>query len=263
MHPVLFEIGPITIYGYGFMIMIGAILAYLYMSTQARKKYALSFESSNNLLLLIILAAVVGGKLFMIFEDPSHYLSKPKALLSPSGFVFYGSLLTAIPVMLWYFKKEKLPVLGMLDIMAIAACIVHMLGRQGCFLAGCCYGTVTDSALAVVFDHPQTMARPIGVPIHPTQLYDSFQILIIMGFLFWLKNRKQFDGQLFLVYLMLYAFGRSIIEIFRGDISRGYLIQDWLSNSQFISIVIIGVAGYFYIKLKRKADLINRSKRKT
>jgi phosphatidylglycerol---prolipoprotein diacylglyceryl transferase len=262
MHPVIFEIGSFKIYSYGFLIMIGAIAAFIYMAFQAKKQYGLSFDKSNSLFLYLLLAAVIGGKLFMIFEDPSHYLSKPSALLSPRGFVFYGSLLTAIPVMLWFFKKEKLPALGMLDIMAVTACIVHMLGRQGCFLAGCCYGVPTDSPLAVVFHHPQTMARPIDIPLHPTQLYDSFQIFIILLFLLWMKKRKQFDGQLFLLYLALYAFGRSIIEVFRGDEARGYIIGNWLSNSQFISIVIVSVVGYFYFKLRRRAELINRSKRK-
>ncbi len=262
MHPILFEIGSMKFYSYGFMIMMGAIAAFAYMSVQAKKQYGLSFEKSNSLFLYLLLAAVIGGKLFMIFEDPSHYLSKPSALLSPRGFVFYGSLLTAIPVMLWFFKKEKLPTLGMLDIMAVTACIVHMLGRQGCFLAGCCYGIPTDSHLAVAFHHPQTMARPIDVPLHPTQLYDSAQIFIIMIFLLWMKKRKQFEGQLFLLYLAIYAFGRSIIEIFRGDSARGFIIDNWLSNSQFISAVIILVVGYFYLKLRKRAELINRSKRK-
>lgn len=263
MHPILFEIGSIKIYSYGFLIMIGAIAAFTYMSYQAKKQYGLSFDKSNSLFLYILIAAIVGGKLFMIFENPSQYLSKPSSLLSPRGFVFYGSLLSAIPVMLWFFRKEKLPTLGMLDIMAVTACIVHMIGRQGCFMAGCCYGIETDSALAVAFHHPQTMARPIGVPLHPTQLYDSFQIFLIMIFLLWMKTRKQFDGQLFLIYLALYALGRSIIEIYRGDSSRGFIIGEWLSNSQFISIVIIATVGYFYFRLKKRAELIQRSKRKT
>jgi phosphatidylglycerol---prolipoprotein diacylglyceryl transferase len=262
MHPVLFEIGSIKIYSYGFLIMIGALAAFTYMAVQAKKQYGLSFDKSNSLFLYLLIAAVVGGKLFMIFEDPALYLNNPSKLLSPRGFVFYGSLLTAIPVMLWFFKKEKLPVLGMLDIMAITACIVHMLGRQGCFLAGCCHGIPTDSALGVVFEDTASMARPLGVALHPTQLYDSLQIFLIMLFLIWMKNKKQFDGQLFLIYLALYAFGRSIVEIFRGDHSRGFIIDGWLSNSQFISIVMIVVVAYFYLKLKRKSELINRSRRK-
>ncbi len=258
MHPILFEAGSIKLYSYGVMIMIGAIAAFAYMCVQARKQYGMSFEQSNSLLLYVLLAAVIGGKLLVIFEEPSRYLSNPSALLSPSGFVFYGSLLAAIPVMLWFFRKEKLPALGMLDIMAVTACIVHMLGRLGCFLAGCCYGLPTDGRLAVSFQHPQTMARPVDVPLHPTQLYDSAQIFIIMIFLLWLKRHKRFDGQMFLLYLMLYALGRSIIEEFRGDGVRGFVIDAWLSNAQFVSVVILIAAGCSYLTLSKRTAAIKQ-----
>ena len=143
MHPILFESGSITIYSYGFCIAVGALLGFLYMSKQGKKEFGLTFDQSNNLFIMLVLAGVIGGKLFLIFEEPSLYLHQPKKLISGSGFVFYGSLLLAIPIMLLYFKKIKVPVLGMLDVMAVVTCIVHGLGRIGCFMAGCCYGKPT------------------------------------------------------------------------------------------------------------------------
>jgi phosphatidylglycerol:prolipoprotein diacylglycerol transferase len=74
------------------------------------------------------------------------------------------------------------------------------------------------------------------------------------------KSSKKFDGQLFILYLIIYAAGRSVLETLRGDLERGFVIQDWLSNSQFISLLLIGVAVYFYVKLNRKATLIHRKK---
>jgi phosphatidylglycerol:prolipoprotein diacylglycerol transferase len=65
---------------------------------------------------------------------------------------------------------------------------------------------------------------------------------------------------LFILYLIIYAAGRSVLETLRGDLERGFVIQDWLSNSQFISLLLIGVAVYFYVKLNRKATLIHRKK---
>lgn len=258
MHPILFKIGSFTIYTYGFCIAIGALLGFAYMYWQGKKQYGITFDQSNNLFILLVIAGVVGGKLFMIFEDPSLYFSQPKKLFSGSGFVFYGSLLTAIPVMLWYFRKIKVPVLGMLDVMAAVTCVVHGFGRVGCFMAGCCYGLPTDGFLSIVFSNPACQAEPLHTPLYPTQLFEATFIFSILIALLILKKKKQFDGQLFLIYLMVYAVGRGVLEIFRGDIERGFLIENILSNSQFISILVVSVALYFYIRLNRNKKITTR-----
>src|SRR5882762_6639979 len=161
MHPVLFQVGSYTIYTYGFFIAVGTVLAGLFMWWQGRRRYGMTFEQANNLLLLLLVAGVVGGKLFVIFENPSLYFSHPSELFSKNGFVFYGSLLTAVPVMLWFFRKQHLPVMGMLDVMAMVTCIVHGFGRIGCFSAGCCYGKPTNFFLAVTFTDPVCQAQPL------------------------------------------------------------------------------------------------------
>lgn len=257
MHPVLFEVGSITIYTYGFFIALGALLGFSYMAWQGKKLFGLTFDQSNTLFILLVLAGVMGGKLFLIFEDPSFYLTNPKKLASGSGFVFYGSFLLAIPTMLWFFKKNKIPTLPMLDVMAAVTCIVHGFGRIGCFMAGCCYGKPTTSMLGVIFIDPACQAEPPNTPLHPTQLYEAGFIFIILTMLLIFKNRKQFDGQFFLVYLIAYAMGRGVLEFFRGDLERGFVINGILSNSQLISLMIISIALYFYVKLKRNANLIH------
>lgn len=142
----------------------------------------------------------------------------------------------------------------MLDIMAIVTCIVHGFGRVGCFMAGCCYGTRTDSFFGVIFSDPLCQANPKGVPLHPTQLYESIFIFLLMFCLLLIKNKKNFDGQIFMTYLMIYALGRVVIEYFRGDVERGFLIQNLITTSQFISILVFALASYFYVKLNRKAN---------
>ncbi len=249
MHPVLFEIGSFTIYTYGFCIAIGALLGFTYMAWQGKKQFGLSFDQSNTLFLIIVISAIVGGKLFLIFEN-STFISHPSKLLSGSGFVFYGSLLTCIPAMLWFFRKHKIPLWSMLDVMGIVTCILHTCGRIGCLMAGCCYGKPTDSIFGITFTSPVCQADPLNTPLHPTQLYEAGFIFFILIVLLVLKNRKQFEGQLFLIYLILYALGRAIIEVFRGDLERGFLVDNYLSNSQFISLLMIAGALYFYVKLR-------------
>ena len=265
MHPVLFEIhipeflqgilpSTISIYSYGFFISFGAVCGFLYTAYQAKRQYHVSVEKTQTLVILIIIASVVGGKFFIIFENPGLYLSRPTELFDnfSSGFVFYGSLLFAIPTMLIFFKKNNLPAFGMLDIMAGTTCIVHGFGRIGCFMAGCCYGTPNDGPFSVTFTDPQCSAEPLNTPLHPIQLYSSLIIFSILVTVIFVSRRKQFDGQVFMIYLMLYAVARSILEIFRGDLSRGFLIDGVLSNSQFISLLIFTGAMIVYIFLQKK-----------
>lgn len=253
MHPVMFEVGPVTVYSYGFMIAVGIVAGMAYLIRAGRKEVDLTFDQANSLFLYVFAAAVVGGKLFLIFEDPSRILHAPGALLSGRGFVFYGSFLMAIPTMGWFFKKHKLPVNTMLDIMAITTCLVHMFGRAGCFLAGCCYGAPTDTALGVTFTDPSSYAEPLNTPLYPTQLMEALYILMVMAGLLIIKGRRLFAGQLFLFYLMLYAAGRFVLEYFRGDGDRGFIVEGYLSNSQFIALCVLAVVCLVYWRWQRRA----------
>lgn len=142
----------------------------------------------------------------------------------------------------------------MLDIMAVTTCIVHFFGRLGCFMAGCCHGTEWHSHFSVTFTDPACLA-PLNTPLHPTQLYSALMILIILITLILLKRNKRFDGQLFLTYLMAYAAGRSVIEVFRGDLSRGFVIENYLSHSQFISLLVFLGGAVFYYNFSKKSKL--------
>jgi len=264
MHPEFFSINipsflqsflpsTVTVHFYGFLIATGAVLGIIYTAKEAKKHYGLKFDDANSLFILLLLAGIIGGKVFFFFENPSYYLNHPKQLFSGGGFVFYGSLLFTIPVMYFFFKAHRLPFRGMLDIMAITTCIVHVLGRMGCYMAGCCHGLPYDGMLSVTFSDPNSLAHPLNTPLHPTQLYSVTLILIILVILFRIKKRKAFDGQIFISYLILYASGRIVIEIFRGDIKRGFIIEDILSHSQFISLIIISIAIYIYYKLYKRS----------
>jgi phosphatidylglycerol:prolipoprotein diacylglycerol transferase len=246
MHPILFQVAGITVYSYGFLIALGAVAGVFYMAVQGKKELQLTFDKVNNLFLVIFIAAFVGGKVFLFFEEPSSYISHPQKLLSGSGFVFYGSFLFAVPTMAWFFKRNLIHPYKMLDIMAITTCLVHMFGRIGCFMAGCCYGTVTNSLFGVEFHDPACYADPLNVPLHPVQLYEASYIFLVMSFLFIMRNRKQFYGQLFLIYLLLYGGGRFMLEYVRGDAGRGFVMKDLVSHSQFIALIIIIVVSFVY-----------------
>ncbi|MBL0743810.1 prolipoprotein diacylglyceryl transferase [Chryseolinea lacunae] len=249
MYPILFEIGDTAVYSYGFMIALGAMAGVAYLAVRGKREVGLTFDQANTLFLLIFIAAFVGGKAFLFLEDAGFYIQHPRELLTGRGFVFYGSFLFAVPTMLWFFKRQHLPTFAMLDIMAVTTCLVHMFGRIGCFLAGCCYGESTDSIFGVTYTDAKCQASPLGTPLHPTQLYESAYIFAVMLILLWLRGRKKFYGQLFLVYLMLYAAGRFVLEYFRGDLARGFVIDKYLSHSQLIALIILAVVAAIYVRL--------------
>jgi phosphatidylglycerol:prolipoprotein diacylglycerol transferase len=258
MHPILFTLDmfgkPVSIHTYGVMIALGAFAFYIYGSTIAKKELGIPPETIQALARIIIISAVIGGKLFYYFEEPSFYFSPPSNMLVNfrTGFVFYGSLLFVIPSVIWFYRKHKLPVMPMFDIIAIGGLILHAFGRMGCFFAGCCYGSETDGPIFITFTDAAT-AAPTNVHLHPTQLYSLTMLLGILAILLMFKRHKRFEGQLFFIYLMLYSVGRGFIEIFRGDLRRGFIIEDILSHSQLISILLISVVGFIYIKMLKKS----------
>jgi phosphatidylglycerol---prolipoprotein diacylglyceryl transferase len=253
MFPKLFEIGSFTVYSYGFCIMIGVILAYFFIVKNV-KPFGVASDKISEMVLYVIIASIIGGKVFLYLADLPRYLANPSEMLENfgSGFVFYGSFIFAIPTLLWFFKKNNLPILKMLDIVAIGGTIVHGFGKIGCFMAGCCHGKVCDAAYGVVFSNPETNAEPTNMPLYPVQLFDALMLFGIFFLLIYLKNRKHFDGQLLLLYCILYGVGRFFTEFLRGDSDRGTVFNGLLSHSQFIGICMILVGSFFYLRLSKQ-----------
>ena len=134
--------------------------------------------------------------------------------------------------------------------MAPSIVLGHSVGRLGCFFAGCCYGKPCNMPWAVTFTHPESLA-PQGISLHPTQLYASFNGLLIFAILMGLKHIKAFEGQLFWTYVLLYAVTRSIIEFFRGDHSH-ILTGGLFSTQQLVGMIMAAIATVMLIILRSR-----------
>jgi phosphatidylglycerol:prolipoprotein diacylglycerol transferase len=193
----------------------------------------------------IIIAALVGAKLLLLFVDFDQFRRSPAELLSlaRSGGVFYGGLLLAVAVAFWYIHKHRMPFWTTCDVFAPAIALGHVTGRIGCFAAGCCYGKPTSLPWAVTFTNPVAAANvgtPLGIPLHPTQLYEAGAELLILGVLLATERRgRPFAGRTFWGYMLLYAVSRFVIEFYRGD-PRGVILG--ISTSQFISLILAPLA---------------------
>ena len=157
-----------------------------------------------------------------------------------SGGVFYGGFICATVVGIWYLRKHRLPAWQIADMAAPSIALGEAIGRWGCFAAGCCYGkpsagpfhaTFTDS-----FAH-DAVGTPMEVSLHPTQIYLSLNAFVIFLVLQWAYRRRTFDGEVFWLYVLLYSITRGIVEVWRGDLVRGFVIPGILSTSQFIGVL--------------------------
>src|SRR5688572_21440787 len=151
----------------------------------------------------IIIAALIGAKLLLLIVDFQQFRQSPGELLSlaRSGGVFYGGLILAVLVAFWYIHKHRMPFWSTCDVFAPGIALGHVTGRLGCFAAGCCYGRPTDVAWSVIFTNPQAAANvgtPLGIPLHPTQLYEAgAELFILLLLLATEKRGRYFAGRTF------------------------------------------------------------------
>ncbi|MEK6777604.1 MAG: prolipoprotein diacylglyceryl transferase [bacterium] len=255
MHPVLFHFGPLTLHTYGVFVASAFFLAIALSLRQARRE-GLDQNQMLDLAFYITLSAIIGARLLFIIVEYRYFLEKPIRIFKiwEGGLVFYGGLILAVTVGIFYMKKHKMPVLKVGDIVAPSLAIAQAVGRLGCLSAGCCYGKVTSAPWGIVFTDPDSLVPldKLGLTLHPTQLYDSFAGLILFLILYAMGRKKRFDGQVLVMYGILYPVLRFSVEIFRGD-SRGALLGGMISTSQFISLIVFAVAVIFYIKLRNRS----------
>lgn len=253
MQPILFELGPLTIYSYG-VLLAAAYLAGLWLATVRAKAAGLDSTKVLDLGIWVIIAALVGAKALLFFLDFGHFTSSWQEFttLLRSGGVFYGGLIAAIVVCIYLLRKHRLPLWLSADLFAPGIALGYMIGRLGCLMAGCCFGRPTDVAWAITFTDPAAnlnVGTPLGVPLHPTQVYESVAgLVILLALLAFERKGRPFAGRTFWMFVMLYAVSRFAIEFFRGD-DRGMI--GMLSTSQFISVILFPLSLFMLWYLSR------------
>jgi phosphatidylglycerol---prolipoprotein diacylglyceryl transferase len=258
MHPILFNVGDWPVYSYG-VLLAAAYLIGLQLGVMRARKAGVDPARVMDLGIYLIIAALVGAKLMLIAVDWNYFKSQPRELLSlvRAGGVFYGGLIAAVAVGLWLVRRYKLPVWTTADLMAPGIALGHVVGRFGCLLAGCCYGRPTDVPWAITFTDPlaaQNVGTPLGIPLHPTQLYDAGAELIILAVLLFTERKgRPFAGRTFWLYLLLYGISRFIIEFYRGDPNRGTVMAG-LSTSQFVSLLLVPGSLLMLAYLRRRGQ---------
>jgi phosphatidylglycerol:prolipoprotein diacylglycerol transferase len=255
MFPRLLELGPLTVYSYGVLLASAYLLA-LYFGVRRARRFGLDGNRILDLGIYIIISALVGAKVLLLIVDFDFFRRNPAELwtLARSGGVFYGGLVAAFAVGMWYMRKYKLPVWRTADALAPGIALGHVIGRFGCLLAGCCYGTPTSLPWGITFSDAFAAANvgtPLHVALHPTQLYEAgTEFVILMFLLATEKLWRRHAGWTFWAYILLYGISRFVIELFRGD-PRGMTMG--FSTSQAISMVLVPLSLVMLFVLSRQA----------
>lgn len=245
----LFQIGSLTVHGYGFMIALGLLSGYLIADYRAQKQ-GLDTNQLLNIFIASMIGCVVGGKFLYCMVEFQTFLEYPAILFDfENGFVIYGGLMGGFAGAYIYCKKMMLPFLRYFEMFVPSLAFAQGIGRIGCFLAGCCYGKPTNAWYGIAFEN--SLLAPNHIKLIPTQLMMSGLDLLLAGILFYLAYKKVKEGALLSIYVTLYSFGRFFIEFLRDDPRGSFL---FLSTSQFIAIFGF-VFGIFMI---RKYVIINK-----
>ena len=256
MFPRLFSFGSFFLPSYGALVAL-AFLAALWITTKLARERKLDTDTITNLGVYCAFAGIIGSKAMMFLFDWSYWSTHPAEIFTLSTLqaagVYQGGLLLAIGVAYWFMKKHGLPFLGTADLLTPGLAIGHAIGRMGCFAAGCCYGEKCDRPWAVTYTDPEAGQRvgvPLGVPLHPTQIYEAMGNLVIFGLLWWKLRKNYRTGELFGYYLILYSILRFGVEFFRHH-EQAFPLPVSLSITQLISVALFGAGLYILWKVPK------------
>ncbi len=241
MHPIAFHLGSLAIHSYGVMIAL-AFLVGLWTATRRGARVNLSREDIGDVTLWLMVGAILGARVaYVATYWKDEFAGQPLSeiiMIQHGGLVYYGGLIGATLCGMLAIHWKKMPLWKTADVLAPSIALGSVFGRIGCLLNGCCYGRFCTLPWAIRFPAGQANTGvPVGVPLHPTQIYDALLNLLLYGFLAWLFRRKKFDGQIFATYLLCYAVTRSVVEAFRGDYNAGHQ-HFGLTPAQLVSVPI-------------------------
>jgi len=255
MYPELFHLS--FLHTYGVLVALAFVTA-LWLTGRLARRAGMNYDAVVNLGIYCGLAALIGAKLMLFLVDFSYYAAHPGEIFTLStlraGGVFYGGLIAALAVAAWYMRKTKLPLLATADVFAPGIALGHGIGRLGCFSAGCCWGVECHLPWAVTFKDPvanEFVGVPLGVPLHPTQLYEAFAEFAIFAVLYWRILRPHSKGGIISLYLLLYGAARFVVEFFRYH-EQGNLLGGPLDTSQWISLPLMALGAAHFLAARRR-----------
>jgi len=262
MHPILLHLGSRNIHFYSVFYPTAAFLGIL-LSVRRAKIEGFDEIRIMRMFFFVLAGALLGSRALDVVTRFSWYMAHPAKLFSlGEGVVFYGGYLGAIAGGWLYLRHSRHPILPILDITSTYLGLGLAVHRSlACFMAGCCYGCPTSAPWGVIYPEGSMPAAEYGrVPLHPTQLYEAGLGLVIFFALVAWRKRRVVYGEQFALQLYIYSIGRFVIELFRGDTSRGFYGP--LSTSQWVSVGLFAAGVGLTALVARRRRLLREGKLK-
>jgi phosphatidylglycerol:prolipoprotein diacylglycerol transferase len=257
MHPVLIDLGFFWIPSYGALLAAGVLIA-LWTLRRRADTAGLDGQRIVDIALWVVIWALIGAKGLLVLVELPRYLSNPGELISVvrAGGVFLGGFLAAIIAAWVLLRRYDLRFLPTADVIVPSLALGHSIGRIGCLMAGCCWGSACDLPWAITYDNPiaqERLGTPLHQHLHPFPVYAALFNFSLYLLLAWLFRKGLTAGRVFATYLIVYGVGRFLLEGTRGDAARGFVLGGALSTSQLITavLVIIGVVLQLWISRRR------------
>lgn len=259
MYPTLLHIyGPFALHSFSVAIAVGIALFIYNALKHPGFSQIMPKSQFINFILEGTLISLIGGRVLYCFEEWHSFASVFEMFyVWNKGLSSLGCVVTALIYLSWYLKRNTVPVWQLCDVIGLYAPIIHICTRIGCFLAGCCFGKVTQLPWGITYTNPAVIA-PINIKLHPTQLYSVLIFLGIYIFLYQLYKRQHKAGQIAFSYLFLSSLERLSLDFIRGDRvihSHTALVRtDFLSFDQWIAIglCLTGIVGFVYVSSTKR-----------
>ncbi|MDP8265460.1 MAG: prolipoprotein diacylglyceryl transferase [Candidatus Aceula meridiana] len=241
MHPILFQIGPVTIYSYGAMLAVALIVCSLLLGQEAKRK-GIDPDIIVDLIFWLAAWGIVGSRIFFVILNFSFFKKNLFEILMVhhGGLAWQGGLIFASLAGIIFIKRKKLLFWETLDLVAPYVALGQAIGRIGCFLNGCCYGQ--PSTCGIYFPVHQDI-------LYPTQLYSSFALILIFVVLKFCQKFNPPHGQIFFWYFILASVQRFFIQFLRADYDPIFL---GLGIFQIVNLIILTLAFYGNIYFNRR-----------
>jgi len=250
MYPVIFRLGPITIYSFGVMMALGFLVGGYILSKELARK-GLDPALGSSIVFWTAVGGLVGARLWVVFDDFGAFLESPMSvLLTGAGFVWYGGLLGGLVALSWIIRYHGLPWLVTVDCVAAGLPLGHAIGRIGCHLAGDGdWGGETTLPWGVAYPHAIIgWDFPPGVRVHPAPLYEAALYTAIFALLWSLRHRLHRAGTVLGLYFVLAGAARFVVEFVR----LGPPVCWGLTQAQLFSMVLV-IAGVSILLSGRRA----------
>lgn len=236
MNPVLFKIGNLTIYSYGFLVAC-AFLISIFLARKRARKIEIPPELITDLGIILLTTGIVGARIGYVILNWGQFSNNLLRILKvyEGGLVFSTGFLVSLFFAYIYIKLKKVSFLKVADCLIPYVALGQSIGRIGCFLNGCCYGIRTDSFLGVDFPH-------LPYTVYPTQLFSTVFLFFLFLILIMFRKNRIFKGELFLIYILGFSGFRFLLDFIRADTLlewRGLTLFQYITMLVFFTALII------------------------